>query len=206
MLKKLKARLYYSSGGILILSLMFLIFGRYYYDKQVQVKANPPIIEFSEDYKEVVSVTYTDEDFLQYVTATDIEDGDLSNSVIVEQMSNLIEGNRREIVYAVCDSDNNVTKINKIIKYSDYEPPVIEAIDEEPTISERKYVQVLACFQATDVIDGDISNNIKIVSIDTSGSTKSRGVFPVVLSVSNSCGDVSYLETSVTYVEDEEVG
>lgn len=205
MLKKLKGRLYYSIGGILILALMFIIFGKYYYENQVQVKINPPIIDFSEDYKEIVSVRYTEEDLLEYVTATDVEDGDLSNSVIVEQMSNLIEGNRREVVYAVCDSDNNVTKVNKVIKYSDYKPPVIEPIDEDPTISERKYVQVLECFRATDVIDGDISNNIKIVSIETNGGTKSRGVFPVVLSVSNSCGDVAYLETSVTYVEGEEV-
>ena len=63
-------------------------------------------------------------------------------------MSNLIEGNRREIVYAVCDSDNNVTKINKEITYSDYTPPVIEPVNKESIISERKYTQVLSCFKA----------------------------------------------------------
>lgn len=205
MLKKLKARITYSMGGILILAIMFAIFGKYYYSKQIETRLNPPIIEFEEDYKESVSVRCTKEDLLEFVTATDAEDGDLSNSVIIEQISNLIEGNRREIIYAVCDSDNNVTKIAKEIKYSDYTPPVIEPIDEESIISERKYVQVLSCFKATDVIDGDISNRIKIVSIDTSGSTETRGVFPVVLTVTNSCGDVSYLETSVTYIKDKGV-
>lgn len=200
MLKKLKARVTYSMGGILILAIMFAVFGKYYYSKQIEVKLNPPVIEFEEDFKETVSVSCTDEDLLEFVTATDVEDGDLSNSVIIEQMSNLIGENRREVIYAVCDSDNNVTKIAKEIKYSDYTPPVIEPIDEEPTISDRKYAQVLDCFKATDVIDGDISNRIKIVSIDTSGSTETRGVFPVVLTVTNSCGDVSYLETTVTYI------
>ena len=46
----------------------------------------------------------------------------------------------------------------------------------------------------------ELSNKIKIVSIDTSKGTSTRGVFPVTLTVTNSCGDVSYLESTVTFV------
>lgn len=204
MFKKLKIRLVRFVVMMLGLLLIFSLFGFYYYNKVVKVSMNPPIIEFDDNYKETISVTSTEEDLLEYVTATDVEDGDVSDSVIIEQMSNLIEGDRREVVYAVCDSDNNVTKVTKEITYSDYTPPVIEAIDEEPTINERKYAAVRDCFRATDVIDGDISNKIKIVSIDTSKGTSTRGVFPVILTVTNSCGDVSYLETSVIFVGEKE--
>lgn len=204
MLKKIKIRFVRFVVRMLGLALIFGLFGFYYYNRVIKVNVNYPVIEFSDNYRETVSVRSTDEDLLEYVTATDAEDGDISKNVIVEQMSNLIEGNRREIIYSVCDSDNHVTKISKKITYSDYTSPVIEPVDEESIINERKYVAVRACFKATDVIDGDISNKIKIVSIDTSKGTSTRGVFPVILTVTNSCGDVSYLETSVTFVGGEE--
>lgn len=204
MFKKLKIKLVRFVVMMLVLLLIFGLFGFYYYYKEIKVKINYPIIEFDDNYKETISVKSTEEDLLEYVTATDVEDGDISNDIIVEQMSNLIEGDRREVVYAVCDSDNNVTKVTREITYSDYTPPVIEAIDEESIITERKYAEVLSCFRATDVIDGDISNKLKIVSIDTSKGTLNRGVFPVILTVTNSCGDVSYLETTVTLISEKE--
>ena len=204
MLKKLKIRLVNFVVRMLGLLLIFGLFGVYYYNRIIKVNINYPVIEFKEDYKETVSVKSTDEELLEYVTATDVEDGDISKDVIVEQMSNLIEGNRREVVYSVCDSDNHVTKVTKEITYRDYTSPVIEPIEEEPVINERKYTAVRDCFRAIDVIDGDISNKIKIVSIDTSKGTSTRGVFPVTLTVTNSCGDVSYLESTVTFVGEEE--
>lgn len=204
MLKKLKMIFVNFVVRMLGLLLIFGLFGFYYYNRVLKVNVNYPVIEFKENYKETISVNSTDEDLLKYVTAMDIEDGDISKNVIVEQMSNLIDGNRREVVYAVCDSDNHVTKISRKITYSDYTSPVIEPIEEEPIINERKYTAVRSCFRATDVIDGDISNKIKILSIDTSKGTATRGVFPVVLTVTNSCGDVSYLESTVTFVGEKE--
>lgn len=204
MFKKIKIKLVRFVVMMLVLLLIFGLFGFYYYNKEIKVRINYPIIEFDDNYKETISVRSTEEDLLEYVTAIDVEDGDISNDIIVEQMSNLIEGDRREVVYAVCDSDNNVTKVTREITYSDYTPPVIEAIDEESIITERKYAEVLSCFKATDVIDGDISNKLKIVSIDTSKGTLNRGVFPVILTVTNSCGDVSYLETTVTLISEKE--
>lgn len=200
MLKKLKIILTRFVVRMLGLLLIFGLFGVYYYNRVIKVNVNYPVIEFKDNYKKTVSVRSTEEDLLKYVTATDIEDGDISDNVIVEQMSNLIDGNRREVVYSVCDSDNHVTKITNEITYSDYTSPVIEPIEEDPVINERKYTAVRSCFKATDVIDGDISNKIKIVSIDTSKGTSTRGVFPVTLTVTNSCGDVSYLESTVTFV------
>ena len=200
MLKKLKIILTRFVVRMLGLLLIFGLFGVYYYNRVIKVNVNYPVIEFKDNYKKTVSVRSTEEDLLKYVTATDVEDGDISSNVIVEQMSNLIDGNRREVVYSVCDSDNHVTKITNEITYSDYTSPVIEPIEEDPVINERKYTAVRSCFKATDVIDGDISNKIKIVSIDTSKGTSTRGVFPVTLTVTNSCGDVSYLESTVTFV------
>lgn len=200
MLKFLRRRIFRSLSMILTMAFMLGVFGTYYYSKEIKVRLNPPKINFDPKYKPMMSVQSTEEDLLLHITATDEEDGDISNEIIIEKMSNIYDDNKREVTFVVCDSDNNVTKVSKEIIYTDYTSPVIESVEEKPIIKERKYASVLECFKATDVLDGDISHRLKVVSIDTSRGTEDRGVFPVVLSVTNSAGDVTYLETSVTYL------
>lgn len=185
---------------MVILIILFILFSIYYYETQFRKTINYPTIEFSEEFKTEISVTATEQDLLKGVIATDVEDGDLTADVIIEQMSNLIKGDRREIVYVVCDADNNVTKVTKEIQYTDYKSPILKPIQEKPIIEQRKYSDILACFKAIDVIDGDISEKIKIDSIDTNSNSISSGIFPVELSVTNSCGDTVHLESTVTLV------
>ena len=189
---------------MIILVILFILFSFYYYETQIRKTVNYPIIEFSDEFKTEISVNSTQQDLLKGVIATDVEDNDLTSNIIIEQMSNLIKGDRREIVYVVCDSDNNVTKVTKEIQYTDYKSPVLKPLQEKPIIEERKYAEILACFKATDVIDGDISEKIKIESIDTSSNSINSGIFPVELSVTNSCGDTVYLESTVPLIEGEE--
>ena len=168
---------------VLVTVLLISFFAVYYYNTNISKKKNIPTITFSENYKTKISVKSTQQELLAGVTAYDEEDGDLSTDIIIEKMSNIIKGNRREITYVVCDSDNNVTKVTKEITYTDYKKPVIKPVSDVPVIKERKYADILACFKATDVIDGDISSKIRIDSIDTSKDSINRGVFPVTLSV-----------------------
>ncbi len=187
------------------------VFGVFYYNRLKTLKTvNPPVITFSEKYETDVSVKVTKRELLNGVKATDVEDGDITLDVIVENVSDIIWKNEdgskvkdieREVTYAVCDSDNNVTKATKRIKYTDYRSPVIEPLDKIPTIKEKRYSSVLACFKATDVIDGDISELLKIESLDSSSDNIKKGIFPVVLSVTNSCGDKVYYNSVVTLIE-----
>lgn len=190
--------------SIALLISVFILFVFYYYNTTIMPTKNVPVITFSENIKNEVKVNYTDTDFLKGVTASDVEDGDLTSSIVVEQKSNIFKGNMREIIYAVCDSDNNTTKISREIEYIDYKPPVIEAVSDNPTIKSRKYAEVLSCFRATDVIDGDISNKIQIENIDTSGNNVTNGIFPVTVSVTNSCGDVTTFKQVVKLIEEDD--
>ena len=190
--------------SIALLISVFILFVFYYYNTTIMPTKNVPVITFSENIKNEVKVNYTDTDFLKGVTASDVEDGDLTSSIVVEQKSNIFKGNMREIIYAVCDSDNNTTKISREIEYIDYKPPVIEAVSDNPTIKSRKYAEVLSCFRATDVIDGDISNKIQIENIDTSGNNVTNGIFPVTVSVTNSCGDVTTFKQVVNIIEEDD--
>lgn len=193
------------------LFLVVVAFGLFFYNRAKQLKkVNPPVITFSDKYHTDVSVKVTKMELLDGVEAIDVEDGDISLDVIVENISDIVLGNEgssttkdiaRTVTYAVCDSDDNVTKATQTIHYTDYRPPVIEPIDKIPVIKEKRYSNVLACFRATDVIDGDISELLKIESLDSSTENIRRGVFPVVLSVTNSCGDKVYYNTVVTLIE-----
>ena len=202
MKKKLVKLIMRHSFAIMASIVIVIAFGVYYYQKEVVKNINPPQIIFPGDFKDEISVKTVKDQLLKNVTAFDEEDGDLSKEIIIEKMSNITDDNTRDITYVVCDSDNNVTKVKKTIPYTDYKSPVISSLEITPTITERTYSSILACFTATDVIDGDISEKIKISSIDTSEESIAKSIFPVVLSVTNSCGDVSYLETSVVLVED----
>lgn len=202
MKKKLVKLIMRHSFAIIASIVIVIAFGVYYYQKEVVKNINPPQIIFPGDFKDEISVKTVKDQLLKNVTAFDEEDGDLSKEIIIEKMSNITDDNTRDITYVVCDSDNNVTKVKKTITYTDYKSPVISSLEITPTITERTYSSILACFTATDVIDGDISEKIKISSIDTSEESIAKSIFPVVLSVTNSCGDVSYLETSVVLVED----
>lgn len=202
MKKKLTKLIMRHSFAIIASIVIVIAFGFYYYQKEVVKTINPPQIIFPGDFSEEISVKTLKTELLKNVTAYDKEDGDLSSEIIIEKMSNITDDNTRDITYVVCDSDNNVTKIKKTITYTDYKSPVISSLEITPTITERTYSSILACFTATDVIDGDISEKIKISSIDTSEESIAKSIFPVVLSVTNSCGDVTYLETSVVLVED----
>ncbi len=187
------------------------VFGVFYYNRMKILRhVNPPVITFSEKYETDVSVKVTKMELLNGVKATDVEDGDITLDVIVENISDIIWKNEdgrkikdieRDVTYVVCDSDNNVTKAKKRIRYTDYKSPVIAPLEKVPTIKERRYSSVLACFKATDVIDGDISEWLKIESLDSGSDNLKKGIFPVVLSVTNSCGDKVYYNSVVTLME-----
>ena len=52
---------------LLLLMLLLAIFGYYYYIKEIKDGINRPAIEFSSDYKSVISVTSTEKDLLEDV-------------------------------------------------------------------------------------------------------------------------------------------
>ncbi len=57
-----------------------------------------------------VGLNATDEDFLQGVKAVDENDGDVTDSLVVESVSNFLGGGRRLVGYAAVDRHNNVSR------------------------------------------------------------------------------------------------
>jgi hypothetical protein len=159
-----------------------------------------PVI--SMEQKELtVSLDAEDEDFLKGVKAVDDKDGDVTSSLVVENVSNFLSGGRRLVVYAAVDSHNNVSRANRIVKYDGYSSPKFTL--EEPfcfeTTGSSKEMDLLENLKVKDKIDGDLSNQVKILANSTV-NLYTQGEYPVKIQVTNSAGDtVSFQATVQVY-------
>ena len=147
------------------------------------------------DQQEIqVSIAATEEELLQGVTATDRKDGDVTESLAVESLSNFIEKGRRKISIVAFDSDNHVARAEREIVYTDYTSPVFSL--DSPLKFSTEAENLLAGLHAWDCLDGDISNKIQISFQDNLYSL-TPGQYQATYSVANSAGDVKNLPVTV---------
>ena len=154
-----------------------------------------PEIFFDTD-RITVSLAPTEEELLSGVSASDAEDGDLTGRVIVESISHFITPGVSNVTYAVCDSQNHVTTATRRIVYTDYTPPRF-TMSDDLVFSVNEQANPFRCIGATDVIDGNISDRIKITA-ENGFQSGTAGVYPITVQVTNSKGDVASLQLSVT--------
>ena len=136
------------------------------------------------------SINITDEELLSYVTAYDEQDGDLTKSIkVVRKRFFIDDKNTTVVTFAVSDSDNNVTSIQRPLKYTDYHSPRFSFNND--LILPGGYRYALEKYvSASDVIDGDLSQHLKLISSEI---TNTEGVYSVNIKVSNSMADTSEL-------------
>lgn len=148
-----------------------------------------PVI--SMDTEEIaISVEDSDDEILRGVTATDDRDGDVTDSLIVDSLSNFTEDGRRFVTIAAFDSSNNVAKATKTIRYTDYHAPRLAIT--EPMVFRTGVNEFLEAVSAKDVLDGDITNMVKF-SDNTTVYTNDEGLYSVQLQVRNSAGDTAFV-------------
>lgn len=151
-----------------------------------------PVITFDDSHLEISVHDSNHQTLLQGVYASDKEDGDLTDQIIIEEQSVFINDTTRSVSYLVFDSNNHVTRANRLVTYTDYTAPVFSLI--EPLRGERYSVtEVMKKIKATSAIDGDISNKITIM--DT--AIAQEDALRLKLSVSDSTNTTAYL--SVNY-------
>ena len=126
-------------------------------------RKNQPVIKCDSGEILEVPTKISDQELLEYVTAFDEEDGDLTENIIVERQNYFLEKGLTTVNFAVCDSDNNTVKLKKKIKFSDYNSPQIKLLDDL-LISTSETIDFKNVASAVDRYDGDISGKIKIIS------------------------------------------
>lgn len=184
------------------------IFGAYRLIKIISVDRTVPVINMKDD-SITVSVEGGDSAILEGVTASDEKDGDITENLFIESRSTFLEKGRFNVTIAVADQDNHVAKVEREVIYSDYKAPqfsLTAPLKFQTSRESRDDLNIAANLSATDVIDGDISNNIKISS-EYSISGYTTGDYPMEFIVTNSMGDTVTLPVTVEiYSTSEESG
>lgn len=157
-----------------------------------------PVIQMDSDRIEV-SIHDPEEVLLEGVTAEDARDGDVTGSLVVESLSEFMDSKERIVNYAAFDSNNHVTKAFRRLVYTDYTPIrlTMEAPLRFPMTSNYSSTNILSDIEATDCLDGDISEKIT-VSADSSVMMDVASEYPITIQVSNSVGDTVELPVTVT--------
>ena len=182
-----------------VLALFFL----YRVDRQNHRDSDAPKITMEE--KEIkVKVSEEEEAFLDGITAEDVQDGDVTDSLLVEKLSSFVEKGTRTATIAAFDKDNHVSKAMRTIVYTDYESPQFHL--SEPLRFPVGTSLFLQNISVTDCLDGDLTDKIKILSDETVDEDRA-GEYKVQFSVTNSAGDtVTIPATLELYSTSEEHG
>ncbi len=147
-----------------------------------------------------IRVGDSDEMLFDGLTATDATDGDLTEQIMIASVSHFLEPGTVSIKYVVFDSHNNSATLTRKVHYVDYTPPVF-SLKKAPVYTVGSAFDLIDYVKVDDCIDGDISSNIRVIS--NTVNSFSTGTFPIVLEVSNSCGDTAQITIRVTYLEKE---
>lgn len=135
------------------------------------------------------------------VTATDWEDGDVTDSLVVENINLLSSDGTVSVSYAAFDSAGNVAKGQREMKYSDYRSPRFTL--KQPLIYyQGQSFDVLANMGAEDVLDGDIQHRVRATVLGE-GNLTQAGTHVVRFQVTNSLGDTHIQNLAVEIITED---
>ena len=146
-----------------------------------------PVLTIDEGILEV-SVQDSEEALMQGIRAVDDRDGDVTATILVESIYGINDDNITTVTYAAFDRAGNVSKIQRQVRYKDYENPRFELYGSM-TFTFGSGFDLLEYIGAVDVIEGDIGRRVHATLIsDTKGIT-AQGRHQVKLQVTNNLGD-----------------
>lgn len=184
-------------GFVFVTLLLFVIYIVNKWMHYNQLDASYPEITFEQDVLEV-SVGVAEEELLEGVNASDKRDGDVTDTILIESMSNMLDGKQRIVTYAAFDKDNHVGKAERRIQYTDYTPIRFQLASPLSVSSLGAGIdEILEPLGAVDCIDGDISDRIIVLDTDILNLTTDAASIIYKVQVTNSCGEVAELELPV---------
>ncbi len=168
----------------LVVSVAFSAF--FLYDRTMMDHEAPMI--YCDGAPVYVSVHASEAELCSGLTAVDNVDGDLTDSIIVRRVSQLYGSNSALIYYAVFDSSSNYCTFSRGVTYTDYRKPRF-ALSQPLSFNVSSKITLEGRLSASDVIDGDITQRIRLSS--ASVSITEPGVYPITVQVMNSSGDTA---------------
>lgn len=174
----------------LVVAIVFTVF--FFYDR-LMVDHNAPQIT-CDGVPLTVSVNASDRELCAGLRAYDDVDGDISDRIIVRRVSQLSGANAASIYYAVFDSSSNVCTFSRTVNYTDYCRPHF-SLSQPLSFAPGSIITLTDRLSASDVIDGDITQKIRVASSNI--STGEPGEYRLDVQVTNSSGDTAVASLTV---------
>lgn len=160
-----------------------------------------PVITSDRDVLEI-PCEYTQEQLMEGITASDAEDGDLTDQIVAGSFSRFISDGVCSLTYVVFDSANRTASLTRDVRFTDYHPPRFTLT--EPLVfreQEGSYTEAMDRLSAQDMLDGDLDDWITQTATDVNYSR--AGNYTMSVEVSNSFGDTSTADLPVHVVSAE---
>lgn len=176
-------------------SLLFFVYVKY--TQKTSVDNSVPVISGSTEPL-LVNCDYTEQDLLQGLTAYDEKDGDLTDEIMIGNLSRFYEDGVCKAEYVVFDSSNKPGVFSREIQFVDYRSP--RFLLTSPLVfvkGSKSYAS--AQIGAIDMLDGDISSFIRVTNSEVDYSVS--GHYDVDVEITNSFGDYSEITLPVHIIE-----
>lgn len=154
----------------------------------------PPVLTADSSVIEA-SVEVTEEELLKGITAYDARWGDVTDTIVIEDISNFIEENTRIITYAAVDGSMNVGKLERTLVYTDYKEPVFD-LSKPLSFVVGTRINILSNISADSSLDKDLTEKVRY-GLDSVIDNLATGEYPIEFRVTDSCGKTSYLNTFI---------
>lgn len=178
---------------LLILSLTTLIV--YSKRKEANTDNTPPVLYCDSDTITAKVEDVTEEFLLRGVTAKDNNSQDVTDSIVVQSISNFVKENQVIVTYAAIDESNNVGRLERTLIYENYTAPEF-SLDRPLLYPVGTNIKFLNNIHATSSIDGDISTQIRY-GLENVLDNNTASSYPIEFRVTDSHGKTSYLNTHI---------
>ena len=154
----------------------------------------PPVITSDSDLLEL-SVTATEQELKQGLKAYDNMDGDITDRIVVQRISHLVNATDATVTYLVFDNASNAATYQRTLRYTDYQKPRFY-LTKALTYNVGETITLRDRLGARDVIDGDLTDSILVSESNASNTVP--GYYAITVQVTNSAGDTAVLPLTVT--------
>ncbi len=179
-------------------AVVFVVFSSTRLKEYITSDFTAPVIHADADSLEV-SVMAGDEELLAGMSAVDNLDGDVTDTLVVVSKSKFISEGTLRVNYAAFDKNNNVGVASRYLTYTDYHSPRFSMSQPLRFLSGNTDNNYLKNITASDCLDGNITQQIKINFGDTESTSNTSTRRRMYIQVTNSAGDTSSLELWATF-------
>ena len=186
---------------LMILALSVGVFGVSVIISLAGRDASAPVITSDTDVLEI-PCDYTQDQLMAGLSASDAEDGDLTDQIVAGSFSRFVTPGVTSLTYVVFDSGNQPASLTREVHFTDYHGPRFTL--SEPLVfreQEGSYTEAMERLGAQDQLDGDLDD--WITQTDTDLNYSRAGRYTMSVEVNSSLGSSASADLPVHVVSAE---